>query len=699
MRIIFAVSFKRYQKGMSTNKKIMVTAALPYANGPIHIGHLAGCYLPSDIYVRYLRMRGRDVKFVCGSDEHGVPITIKAKKEGITPQDVVDRYNAMMKGAFEEFGISFDHYSRTSSPQHHKNAQEFFKTLMDKGALVAKETQQYFDPEAGQFLADRYINGECPKCHAADAYGDQCESCGTSLNATDLIQPKSTLSGATPELRNTTNWFLPLDELSEDLRAFLESREGWKPNVMGQCMSWLNAGDGLQPRAMTRDLDWGVPVPVEGAEGKVMYVWFDAPIGYISATQELLPNDWEAYWKGDNAEIVHFIGKDNIVFHCIIFPAMLQQHGDYALPTQVPANEFLNLEGRKLSTSKNWAVWLHEYLQDFPGQQDVLRYALTATMPETKDNDFTWADFQQRNNSELVAGLGNFVNRVMVLTHKYFEGVVQQPNVLTDADREALAAMTQYGRRIAKSIEAFKFREALNEAMNVARLGNKYLQEQEPWKVYKQDPERAGVALFVATQIMGAAAIVFEPFLPSTAAKLRNMLGLSEGFRWEDANEETIIPGGTQLGESTLLFSKIEDEQMEAQRQKLEAAAAANAPETTTQSIKHMPQKEDISFDQFMAMDLRVGTILEAERVPKADRLLKFLVDTGLDQRTIVSGIAEHFSPEEMVGKQVTVLMNLPPRKIRGVESQGMLLMAEDGDGKLRLMSPEGGADSGSVIG
>lgn len=699
MRIIFAVSFKRYQKGMSTNKKIMVTAALPYANGPIHIGHLAGCYLPSDIYVRYLRMRGRDVKFVCGSDEHGVPITIKAKKEGITPQDVVDRYNAMMKGAFEEFGISFDHYSRTSSPQHHKNAQEFFKTLMDKGALVAKETQQYFDPEAGQFLADRYITGECPKCHAADAYGDQCESCGTSLNATDLIQPKSTLSGATPELRNTTNWFLPLDELSEDLRAFLESREGWKPNVMGQCMSWLNAGDGLQPRAMTRDLDWGVPVPVEGAEGKVMYVWFDAPIGYISATQELLPNDWEAYWKGDNAEIVHFIGKDNIVFHCIIFPAMLQQHGDYALPTQVPANEFLNLEGRKLSTSKNWAVWLHEYLQDFPGQQDVLRYALTATMPETKDNDFTWADFQQRNNSELVAGLGNFVNRVMVLTHKYFEGEVQQPNVLTDADREALAAMTQYGRRIAKSIEAFKFREALNEAMNVARLGNKYLQEQEPWKVYKQDPERAGVALFVATQIMGAAAIVFEPFLPSTAAKLRNMLGLSEGFRWEDANEETIIPGGTQLGESTLLFSKIEDEQMEAQRQKLEAAAAANAPQTTTEPIKHMPQKEDISFDQFMAMDLRVGTILEAERVPKADRLLKFLVDTGLDQRTIVSGIAEHFSPEEMVGKKVTVLMNLPPRKIRGVESQGMLLMAEDSDGKLRLMSPEGGADSGSVIG
>ena len=574
MRIIFAVSFKRFQKGMSTNKKIMVTAALPYANGPIHIGHLAVCYLPSDIYVRYLRMRGRDVKFVCGSDEHGVPITIKAKKEGITPQDVVDRYNTLMKGAFEEFGISFDHYSRTSSPQHHKNAQEFFKAMMNKGALVAKETQQYFDPEAGQFLADRYITGQCPKCHAADAYGDQCESCGISLSPTELINPKSALSGAIPELRNTTNWFLPLDELSEDLRAFLDSRAGWKPNVMGQCMSWLNAGDGLQPRAMTRDLDWGVPVPVEGAEGKVMYVWFDAPIGYISATQELLPSDWEDYWKGDNAEIVHFIGKDNIVFHCIIFPAMLQQHGEYVLPTQVPANEFLNLEGRKLSTSKNWAVWLHEYLQDFPSQQDVLRYALTATMPETKDNDFTWADFQQRNNSELVAVLGNFVNRVMVLTHKYFEGVVQQPNVLTDADREALAAMTQYGRRIAKSIEAFKFREALNEAMNVARLGNKYLQEQEPWKVYKQDAERSGVALFVATQIMGAAAIVFEPFLPSTAGKLRNMLGLSEGFRWEDTNEETIISGETQLSETTLLFSKIEDEQMEAQRQKLEAAAS-----------------------------------------------------------------------------------------------------------------------------
>ncbi len=686
---------------MSSNKKIMVTAALPYANGPVHIGHLAGCYLPSDIYVRYLRMRGRDVKFVCGSDEHGVPITIKAKKEGITPQDVVDRYHGMMKGAFEEFGIAFDHYSRTSSEQHHRNAQEFFTNLLEKEALVAKETQQYFDPEAGQFLADRYITGECPKCHAADAYGDQCESCGTSLNATDLIAPKSTLSGAVPELRNTTNWFLPLDELSDELRAFLESREDWKPNVMGQCMSWLNAGDGLQPRAMTRDLDWGVPVPVAGAEGKVMYVWFDAPIGYISATQELLPDTWEQYWKGDDAEIIHFIGKDNIVFHCIIFPAMLQQHGEYALPTQVPANEFLNLEGRKLSTSKNWAVWLHEYLQDFPGQQDVLRYTLTATMPETKDNDFTWAEFQTRNNSELVAGLGNFVNRVMVLTHKYFDGVVQEPGVLSDADREALATMTQCGRRIAKSLDAFKFRDALNEAMNVARLGNKYLQEQEPWKVYKQDPARAGAALYVATQIMGIASIVFEPFLPTTVSKLRGMLNQNGVPNWEKSNQEIVVPAGTQLGESALLFSKIEDEQVEAQRQKLQASAAANeaakAPSTTEKT--HMPQKDDISFDQFMSMDLRVGTILEAERVPKADRLLKFLVDTGLDQRTIVSGIAEHFSPEEMVGKKVTVLMNLPPRKIRGVESQGMLLMAEDGDGSLRLMAPENGADSGAVIG
>lgn len=679
----------------------MVTAALPYANGPVHIGHLAGCYLPSDIYVRYLRMRGRDVKFVCGSDEHGVPITIKARKEGSTPQDVVDRYHEMMKGAFEEFGIAFDHYSRTSSEQHHRNAQEFFTNLLEKEALVAKETQQYFDPEAGQFLADRYITGECPKCHAADAYGDQCESCGTSLNATDLIAPKSTLSGAVPELRNTTNWFLPLDELSDELRAFLESREGWKPNVMGQCMSWLNAGDGLQPRAMTRDLDWGVPVPVEGAEGKVMYVWFDAPIGYISATQELLPDTWEAYWKGDDAEIIHFIGKDNIVFHCIIFPAMLQQHGEYAMPTAVPANEFLNLEGRKLSTSKNWAVWLHEYLQDFPGQQDVLRYTLTATMPETKDNDFTWAEFQTRNNSELVAGLGNFVNRVMVLTHKYFDGVVQEPGVLSDADREALATMTQCGRRIAKSLDAFKFRDALNEAMNVARLGNKYLQEQEPWKVYKQDPARAGAALYVATQIMGIASIVFEPFLPTTVSKLRGMLNQNGVPNWEKSNQEIVVPAGTQLGESALLFSKIEDEQVEAQRQKLQASAAANeaakAPSTTEKT--HMPQKDDISFDQFMSMDLRVGTILEAERVPKADRLLKFIVDTGLDQRTIVSGIAEHFSPEEMVGKKVTVLMNLPPRKIRGVESQGMLLMAEDGDGSLRLMAPENGADSGAVIG
>ena len=683
---------------MSTNKKIMVTAALPYANGPIHIGHLAGCYLPSDIYVRYMRMRGRDVKFVCGSDEHGVPITIKAKNEGITPQEVVNRYHKMMQSAFEEFGISFDHYSRTSSEQHHKNAKEFFMNLYQKGALEAQDTKQYYDPEAGQFLADRYITGTCPKCGHDEAYGDQCEKCGTSLSPTELIDPKSALSGAKPELRNTTNWFLPLDKLSADLRAFLESRENWKPNVIGQCMSWLNSGDGLQPRAMTRDLNWGVPVPIEGAQGKVMYVWFDAPIGYISATQELLPNDWEAYWKGDDAEIVHFIGKDNIVFHCIIFPAMLQQHGEYALPKQVPANEFLNLEGRKLSTSKNWAVWLHEYLEDFPGQQDVLRYVLTATMPETKDNDFTWADFQQRNNSELVAGFGNFVNRVMVLTHKYYDGVVQNPGLLTDADREALASMSQYGRRIAKSLEEYKFREAIGEAMNLARLGNKYLQEQEPWKVYKQDAERAGAILYVATQITAVLSIVFEPFLPGTSAKLRSMLAIKGCPNWEETEKEIIVAAGTQLGKSELLFAKIEDAQVEQQRAKLESTIQEKQEEDL-EDQKHDPQKENISFDQFMEMDLRVGTILEAERVPKADRLLKFTVDTGLDKRTIVSGIAQQFTPEEMIGKQVTVLMNLPPRKIRGVISQGMLLMAEDTDGKLRLMTPEDGAESGSVIG
>ena len=683
---------------MSTNKKIMVTAALPYANGPIHIGHLAGCYLPSDIYVRYMRMRGRDVKFVCGSDEHGVPITIKAKNEGITPQEVVNRYHKIMQSAFEEFGISFDHYSRTSSEQHQKNAKEFFMNLYQKGALEAQDTKQYYDPEAGQFLADRYITGTCPKCGHDEAYGDQCEKCGTSLSPTELINPKSALSGAKPELRNTTNWFLPLDKLSADLRAFLESRENWKPNVIGQCMSWLNSGDGLQPRAMTRDLNWGVPVPIEGAQGKVMYVWFDAPIGYISATQELLPNDWEAYWKGDDAEIVHFIGKDNIVFHCIIFPAMLQQHGEYALPKQVPANEFLNLEGRKLSTSKNWAVWLHEYLEDFPGQQDVLRYVLTATMPETKDNDFTWADFQQRNNSELVAGFGNFVNRVMVLTHKYYDGVVQNPGILTDADREALASMSQYGRRIAKSLEEYKFREAIGEAMNLARLGNKYLQEQEPWKVYKQDAERAGAILYVATQITAVLSIVFEPFLPGTSAKLRSMLAIKGSPNWEETDKETIVAAGTQLGKSELLFAKIEDAQVEQQRAKLESTIQEKQEEDL-EDQKHDPQKENISFDQFMEMDLRVGTILEAERVPKADRLLKFTVDTGLDKRTIVSGIAQQFTPEEMIGKQVTVLMNLPPRKIRGVISQGMLLMAEDADGKLRLMTPEDGAESGSVIG
>ena len=545
----------------------MVTAALPYANGPVHIGHLAGCYLPSDIYVRYLRMRGRDVKFVCGSDEHGVPITIKAKKEGITPQDVVDRYHGMMKGAFEEFGISFDHYSRTSSPQHHKNAQEFFTNLIEKEALVAKETQQYFDPEAGQFLADRYITGECPKCHAADAYGDQCESCGTSLSPTDLIAPKSTLSGAVPELRDTTNWFLPLDELSDALRAFLESREGWKPNVMGQCMSWLNAGDGLQPRAMTRDLDWGVPVPVEGAEGKVMYVWFDAPIGYISATQELLPDTWEAYWKGDEAEIIHFIGKDNIVFHCIMFPIILKAHEDYILPTNVPANAFLNLEGEKLSTSRNWAIWLHEYLEDFKGQEDALRYALCATAPESKDTDFTWADFQARNNNELVAIFGNFINRVVVLTNKYWDGVVPTCNTLDAYDKEILEKLKAFPDKIGASIEKYRFREALGELMNLARLGNKYLADTEPWKLKKTDEQRTETIMNISMQIAASLAILSEPFMPFSSNKLKEILSL-DNVSWNDAGG-IIINDNHKINPATHLFNKIEDEQIETQLEKL----------------------------------------------------------------------------------------------------------------------------------
>ena len=674
-------------------RKILVTSALPYANDPIHIGHLVE-YIQTDIWVRFQKMRGNRCIYICADDTHGTAIMIRARAEGRDEETLIADMSDAHQRDFSGFGIEFDHYGSTNSDANREICGEFWQSLRDADLITQRSIEQLFDPEAETFLADRFVRGTCPTCGREDQAGDNC-TCGATYSPTDLIDPKSTLSGATPVLRESNHLFVQLEKLHPFLNEWVETSGALQSEVANYLKGHFLAEE-------LRDWDISRPAPYFGFEipdspGNYWYVWFDAPIGYISATQELLPNDWEQYWKGEDAEIVHFIGKDNIVFHCIIFPAMLQQHGDYALPKQVPANEFLNLEGRKLSTSKNWAVWLHEFLQDFPGQQDVLRYVLTATMPETKDNDFTWADFQQRNNSELVAGFGNFVNRVMVLTHKYYDGVVQEPGTLTDADREALATMTQYGRRIAKNLEDFKFREAIGEAMSVARLGNKYLQEQEPWKVYKQDPARAGAVLYVATQITAVLSIVFEPFLPTTAAKLRSMLAMDTLPEWEATNNETIVAAGTQLGKAELLFAKIEDNQVEAQRAKLEATLVQKEEEV--EESTHAPQKEDISFDQFMGMDLRVGTILEAERVPKADRLLKFLVDTGLDKRTIVSGIAEHFSPGEMVGKQVTVLMNLPPRKIRGVESQGMLLMAEDADGKLRLMSPEGGAASGSVIG
>ena len=656
---------------------------MPYANGPVHIGHLAGCYLPSDIYVRYLRQKGEDVKFICGSDEHGVAITMKARKEGVTPQDVVDKYHNMMKGSFAEFGISFDVYSRTSSDLHKQNAAEFFKKLYDKGALIEKETEQYYDPEAGQFLADRYIMGTCPNCGNPDAYGDQCERCGTSLSPTELINPRSTLSGAKPILKPTKNWFLPLDALSGNIRNYLEQHKDWKPNVYGQCMSWLNAGDGLQPRSMTRDLDWGVPVPLEGAEGKVLYVWFDAPIGYISATRELLPDSWETWWKDPETRLVHFIGKDNIVFHCIIFPAILMEHGDYILADNVPANEFLNLEGDKISTSRNWAVWLHEYLLDFPGKQDVLRYVLCATMPETKDNDFTWKDFQQRNNNELVADLGNLVNRVLVLTNKYYNGVVPADVTLIADDENVLKTARAFVEKIGSSLEQFRFREALNEFMNIARLGNKYLAEQEPWKVVKTDADRTAAIMYTALQLTGILAVVAEPFLPFTAAKLRNMLGIYGDPDWQMA-EQNLLFDGHQIGKPELLFDKIEDEAVEAQLEKLRASREATKPKTTV-----MPAKEAITYDDFTKMDIRIGKVLEAEIVPKTDKLLKLTVDTGLDVRTVVSGIAQHYKPEDLLGKQVTILANLEPRKIRGIESKGMILMAENAEGKLALVSSD----------
>lgn len=662
-------------------KRHLVTAALPYANGPVHIGHLAGCYLPADIYVRYLRSKGEDVKFICGSDEHGVPITIKAKKEGITPQQVVDKYHKIMGDAFNGFGISFDIYSRTSSPTHHATASEFFRTLYDKGVFQEEVTEQYFDEKANQFLADRYIIGTCPKCGNDNAYGDQCEKCGTSLNATDLINPKSTLSGEKPVLKKTKNWFLPLDKMQSQIEAFIESHKDWKTNVYGQCKSWLNAG--LQPRAMTRDLDWGVKVPVDGADGKVLYVWFDAPVGYISATKDLTP-DWAKYWKDKETKLVHFIGKDNIVFHCIIFPAMLMAEGSYILPENVPANEFLNLEGDKISTSRNWAVWLHEYLLEFTDKQDVLRYTLCANAPETKDNDFTWKDFQAKNNNELVAILGNFVNRTLVLTHKYYEGKVPDAAEYTKTDVLLLEEMSKYPAKIAASIEQYRFREALGELMNLARLGNKYLADNEPWNLYKTDPKRVQTIMNLSLQICANLAVVMEPFLPFTSKKLSGMLNLNAGLKWNDATRTDLLLTGHQINTAALLFDKIEDVAIDAQVQKLADSKKMN--ETQNKTLE--PAKAETSFDDFSKMDIRVGTILEAERVPKTEKLLKLLIDTGIDKRTVVSGIAEYYKPEDIIGQRVSILVNLAPRKIKGIESQGMILMAENTAGELSFVAP-----------
>ncbi len=665
-----------------TFKRHTVTAALPYANGPVHIGHLAGCYLPADIYVRYLRSKGEDVKFICGSDEHGVPITIKAKKEGITPQQVVDKYHKMMGDSFKEFGVSFDIYSRTSSKIHHETASAFFKKLYDKKVFVEEVTEQYFDEKANQFLADRYIVGTCPKCGNENAYGDQCEKCGSTLNATDLINPKSALSGEKPVLKKTKNWFLPLDKMQTQIEAYIDSHKEWKANVYGQCKSWLNAG--LQPRAMTRDLDWGVKVPVEGAEGKVLYVWFDAPIGYISATKELTP-DWELYWKDKETKLVHFIGKDNIVFHCIIFPAMLMAEGSFILPENVPANEFLNLEGDKISTSRNWAVWLHEYLIEFKDKQDVLRYTLCANAPETKDNDFTWKDFQAKNNNELVAILGNFVNRTLVLTHKYYEGKVPVAMEYTKSDILLLEEIRKFPAKIAASIEQYRFREALSELMNLARLGNKYLADNEPWTLIKTDEKRVQTIMNLSLQISANLSVLMEPFLPFTSKKLGTMLNLNSGLKWNDATRTDLLLVGHQIKTAALLFDKVEDETITAQVQKLEDSKKMNE-ETNVSSIEL--SKAETSFDDFSKMDIRIGTIIEAERVPKTDKLLKLLIDTGIDKRTVVSGIAGFYKPEEIIGQQVCILVNLAPRKIKGIESQGMILMAENNKGELSFVAP-----------
>jgi methionyl-tRNA synthetase len=679
-------------------KRTLVTCALPYANGPVHIGHLAGVYVPADIYVRYLRSRGREVLYVCGSDEHGVPITIKARQLGCSPQDIVDKYHTIIKDSFEGLGIHFDIYGRTTSKVHEKNASEFFRKLYDEGKFITRESEQYYDPEAKTFLADRYIVGTCPKCGFEGAYGDQCEHCGSTLSPEELLNPKSKLSGAQPIKKKTTHWYLPLQDYEEWLRKWiLEGHKEWRPNVYGQVKSWLDGG--LQPRAVTRDLDWGVPVPVEGAEGKVLYVWFDAPIGYISNTQELLPDSWEKWWKSPDTRLIHFIGKDNIVFHCIVFPAMLKAYGDgYILPENVPANEFLNLEGDKISTSRGWAVWAHEYLQDFPGQQDVLRYVLTANAPETKDNDFSWKDFQQRNNSELVAIFGNFVNRAVVLTHKYFEGRVPKCGELLDVDRELLEQIPQLRASLERNIEEFHFREALKDAMSIARAGNKYISDTEPWKVAKTDMERCATILNISLQVCADLAIAFAPFTPFSCEKLCKML--NKTFEWDQLGNACILEEGHQLAEAQLLFAKIEDAAIDAQIAKLEAIKKAREEAAKEAAAKEVaPQKAECSFEDFEKLDIRTATVLAAERVPKTAKLLKLTIDTGIDKRTIVSGIAEQYAPEDMVGKQICILANLAPRTIRGIESKGMILMASQGDGKMRFVTPQEVLANGAQIG
>ena len=675
-------------------KRYLITSALPYANGPVHIGHLAGVYVPSDIYTRYLRLKGHDVISVCGSDEHGVPITIKARKEGITPQQVVDRYHEIIEKSFRRLGMSFDIYSRTSSPTHRVTAADFFRKLYDEGKFIEQTSEQFYDEEAQTFLADRYIIGTCPHCQNEKAYGDQCEKCGSTLSSNELINPRSAVSGAVPVKRETKHWYLPLDKYEQFLREWiLEGHKEWKSNVYGQCKSWLDLG--LQPRAVSRDLDWGIPVPVEGAEGKVLYVWFDAPIGYISATKDLTP-DWEKYWKSEDTKMVHFIGKDNIVFHCIVFPSMLKAHGDYILPENVPANEFLNLEGDKISTSQNWAVWLHEYLDEFPGKEDVLRYVLCANAPETKDNDFTWKDFQSRNNSELVAVLGNFVNRALVLTKKYYDGIVPERGELTDYDEATIEELQKIKTSLERNIEHYHFREALKDAMAYSRIGNKYLADTEPWKVVKTDPERVKTILNIALQITANTAIAIEPFMPFSAAKILNMLHV-ERFGWEELGSMELLSAGHAIGDAELLFEKIEDDVIQKQLDKLAAARQAKLAAEASQNVTE--QKPEVTFDDFQKMDIRVSTILEAEKVAKTKMLLKLTIDTGIDKRTIVSGIAEYYTPEELVGRQVLVLANLAPRAIKGIESRGMILMAEDALGRLVLVQPEDKTMSGAMIG